>query len=186
MLITNRTPNHPIEPILLNRYSSYDFADKQITEPELLTILEAARWAPSSYNNQLWHFAYATKNDPHWSEFLALLLEANQKWAKDTSALIATFSRTHNTHNGNAHQTHALEAGMALQNLMIQAASLGYSAHSMGGFDQGKASNYFNIPDKWQLHCFTAIGAPVDPSKEDISTRKPLAEISTSGKPKLQ
>ena len=83
-----RTADYPIDPMFLERWSPRAFSSEHLAEADLLTMLEAARWAPSSYNSQPWRFAYALRNTPHWSRFLNLLIPVNQSWAGSAAALV--------------------------------------------------------------------------------------------------
>ena len=89
-----RTTEHPIEPMFLERWSPRAYTGEAMPEADLMTILEAARWAPSSYNSQPWVFVYALRDTPHWAKLLGLLNEFNQSWAKNASALIIAVSNS--------------------------------------------------------------------------------------------
>ncbi|MFB6178234.1 MAG: nitroreductase family protein, partial [Halorientalis sp.] len=87
----NRTPEHDVDPLFVNRWSPRAMTGEPLTEDELLPLFEAARWAPSVYNNQHWRFVYATRDDEEFETFLDLLTENNQTWASDAGALVAIF-----------------------------------------------------------------------------------------------
>ena len=87
-MTNHRTPDYPIHNMFLERWSPRAFTGQPITQQELLTMLEAARWAPSSYNSQPWRFLYALRDTPAWERFLNLLVPLNQTWAKESSALV--------------------------------------------------------------------------------------------------
>ena len=78
----SRTADYPIDPMFLERWSPRAFTGEPISETDLLTMLEAARWAASSYNSQPWRFIYARRDTPHWDRFLDLLVPHNQSWVK--------------------------------------------------------------------------------------------------------
>jgi len=84
----NRESQYPIDPIFLDRWSPRAFTGEIIEEAQLLSLLDAAHWAPSSSNQQPWRFIYALKGSEHWEKFVALLVDANQEWAKNASSLI--------------------------------------------------------------------------------------------------
>src|SRR5258707_5045349 len=87
-----RTAAHPIDPLFLERWSPRAFTEDAISEPQLMTLFEAARWAPSSYNSQPWRFLYARRGTPSWDKFLGLLNEFNQSWAKNAAAIVIVVS----------------------------------------------------------------------------------------------
>lgn len=108
-----RKANYPIEPLILNRYSPRALSGEPITETQLMTLFEAARWAPSSYNNQPWRFIYATRDSEYWPTFLGLLVEANKIWAKDAAVLIIVASHNNFSYNNKPSRTHSFDAGAA-------------------------------------------------------------------------
>ncbi len=89
-----RTPDHPIDAQFLGRWSPRAYSGEAIPEATLKSLLEAARWAPSSYNQQPWRFIYARRDTAHWAQFLGFLNEFNQSWAKNASALVFVISKT--------------------------------------------------------------------------------------------
>jgi nitroreductase len=162
---------------------------ESMTQEELMTLFEAARWAPSSYNAQPWRFIYARRDTQHWQTFFDLLVEFNQSWAKDAAALVVVVARKTFEHNDKPSVTHAFDAGAAWENLAIQASSTGFVAHGMEGFDYEAAARIFNIPDGYVVLAMIAIGKPS--KKEDLSEdlqaqeapndRRPLSEIVMEG-----
>jgi len=113
----SRTADHPIDPLFLERWSPRAFTGETIPEAELLTLFEAARWAPSSYNSQPWRFLYARRDTPHWEKFLGLLNAFNQSWAKAAGAIVILVSKTHMLPPGAPSEipshSHSLDAGAA-------------------------------------------------------------------------
>jgi len=181
MLKTDRTSTYPIQPIILNRWSPRAMTGEPIDDETLLSFFEAARWAPSSSNNQLTRFIYSTPVSETWKEFFDLLTEGNQKWCKNAAALVIAISRTHAYYKNRKQRTHIFEAGLAVENLMIEATSRGFVAHTMGGFDPEKAHGYLKLSDLWNVEVMIAIGF-FDPEKskqkeEKASDRKPINEI---------
>ena len=127
-----RTTDYPIDPIYLERWSTRAFDGSPIDERDLLTMLEAARWAPSSFNRQPWRFIYARRNTPHWDQFLGFLNEFNQSWAKNASAIIVVISKTTSLPPGATTEvpwpTHSFDAGAAWGFLALQAWTAGWPA----------------------------------------------------------
>src|SRR3982074_1126949 len=119
---------------------------EEIAEEELLTLFEAARWAPSSYNNQPWRILYARRNGPHWQTFFDLLVDMNKAWAKNAAVLLLFISKTTFDHSGKPSRTHSFDAGSAWENLALQGINRGYVVHGMEGFDHEKAKSVLKIP----------------------------------------
>jgi len=187
--INSRKPEYEIHPIIIGRWSPRAMAGEEISDEELMPLFEAARWAPSSYNNQPWRFIYAKRNTEHWKKFMDLMVEFNQSWTKNAAVLIVVISQKIFEYNGKPSRTHNFDAGAAWENLAIEGASRGFVVHGMEGFDYDKARNVLGIPDDYDVECMIAIG--VMGKKEDLSkelqekempsTRKPLKEIVMEG-----
>lgn len=137
-----------------------------MSEEELLTLFEAARWAPSSYNNQPWRFIYAQRDTEYWQTFFGLLGEFNQSWCKNAAALVVVAARKTFEYNKKPSVTHAFDTGSAWENLAIQASATGYVAHGMEGFDYKAAALVLRIPDDYAVLAMIAIGKPG--KKEDL------------------
>jgi nitroreductase len=188
-----RHAEHPIDPLFLERWSPRAFADDTITEAELLTVFEAARWAPSAYNAQPWRFLYARRDTAPWQTFLGLLVPFNQTWAKRAAALIILVSDPVFLPPGAEQpvnlRSHSLDAGAAWANLALQATRAGWRAHGMGGFDAERAVAELNVPAGHTVELAIAIGRPGERSslpeaiqaREFPSGRKPVAEFAFEG-----
>jgi nitroreductase len=128
-----RKADHPIDNIFLDRWSPRAMSGEEILKTELLPLFEAARWAPSSNNNQPWRILYARRNTEHWPLFFNLLTDSNKIWAKNSSMLLLIISK--NTFdNGQPSRTHSYDAGAAWENLALQGNLRGYVVHGMQGF----------------------------------------------------
>lgn len=190
---TNRQTEHPIDPIFVNRWSPRAMSGEEITDEQLMSLFEAAKWAPSSYNNQSWRFIYGKKNTAHFDKLFNLLGEFNQGWCKTAAALIVVVSKTTFDFNGKPSQTHSFDTGAAWENLALQASISGLVAHGMQGFDYEKAKKDLNVPDGYKVEAMIAVGKPG--KKEDLpadlqekempSERKKLAEIVFEGEFKI-
>src|SRR5262245_24060983 len=130
-----RSSAYPILPVFLDRRSSRAFADEPIDDREVATLLEAARWAPSSFNEQPWRFVVARRDTASWPRFHAWLTESNRQWASKAGALILVVTR--NTRSLRA--PHSFDTGAAWAHLALQAAASGLIAHAVAGFDHGRA-----------------------------------------------
>jgi nitroreductase len=161
-----RTADHPIDPIFLQRWSPRAFTAATIPDETLATIFEAARWAPSSYNSQPWRFLYAKRDTDAWPQFLGLLGEFNQSWAKNAAALVILLSKKTMLPPGAAAEipsySHSFDAGAAWQNLALQATALGWHAHGMVGFDIPRTITELGIPDTYRVEAAIAIGQKGD------------------------
>ena len=192
--VANRTAEHPIDPLFLERWSPRAFTGEAMPEADLMTMLEAARWAPSSYNSQPWRFVYARRDTPAWAPLLGLLNEFNQSWAKDGSALIILASSSTMLPPGKTapvpSHSHSLDAGSAWGYLALQATRMGWYAHGMVGFDIDRAFAELGFPEGYRVEVAIVVGRIGDKSKlpemlaarEAPSDRKPLSEIAFEGK----
>ncbi|MCT2534616.1 nitroreductase family protein [Aquibacillus koreensis] len=176
-----RKADHDIDPIFLNRWSPRSFLDKEVPEDKLFSIVEAARWAPSSMNKQPWRFILArTKEDRE--RFHAFIMDGNLKWCKTAPAYMLIISEK----NG---PTHAFDTGTAWGYLALQAAHHGLITHAMGGFHKDKAREMLQIPEDYDLHAVVAIGyqgekltLPEDiQEREKPSDRRALTETVIEG-----
>ncbi len=150
---------HPIHELLGQRWSPRSFSDR-LVEPEILrTLLEAARWAPSSFNEQPWSFMVATHDDPSaYARLLSCLAAGNAQWAARAPVLILSVAKLNFTQSGkpNRHAFH--DVGLATENLVIQATALGLVAHQMAGFDVEQARRLFGIPQGYEPCTVIALG----------------------------
>ncbi len=185
---TQRRSTYPIHPLVLHRWSPRAMSGEPMTDEEFMPLLEAARWAPSSYNSQPWRFIYVKRDTPEWPILFDLLIDFNQAWCKNAAVLVLTLSKK-NFDNGKPSATHSFTAGAAWENLSLEGAARRYGVHGMQGFDYEKAYAACNIPSDYQVEAMTAIGKPGDPAslpkemqdKEHPSERKPLADLIFHG-----
>jgi nitroreductase len=178
-----RNSDHDIEPLILQRWSPRAFTGEAMPQAELLRILEAARWAPSSYNAQPWRFIYAHRDTQAWPKFLSLLIEFNQSWARGAAVLlIAASKKTMGPEGTTPNHTHSFDTGAAWSNLALQATAMGWHAHGMVGFDIARAATELGIPDAYRVEAAIAIGRQGDKSilpealqaREAPSQREPV------------
>lgn len=186
-----RNSDYSIDPVFLDRWSPRAFDGSTMLEEDLLTMLEAARWAPSSFNYQPWRFAYALRGDPHWDAFLSALLPFNAAWAGNASALLFVVSDQlmRSEEKNSPSHTHSFDAGAAWANLALQARMSGYYTHGMAGIDFDAAARILNLPADYRIEAAIAVGRIGDPSvlperlreREAPSDRKDLREIAIAG-----
>jgi nitroreductase len=182
---------HPIADSLRQRWSPLAFSDQPVEPEKLRQVLEAARWAASSFNEQPWSFIVATKDNPvEFERLLSCLAEGNQEWAKNAFVLMLSVAKLHFERNGveNRHAFH--DVGAAEANMAIQATELGLFIHQMAGFDVPKAREVFHIPEGYEPVAAIALGYPGDPDnlserlqqrERSPRTRKPLETFVFSG-----
>lgn len=190
--MTERTEAHPqVASLIVERWSPRAFDQSGMPQEDLNVIFEAAGWAPSAFNMQPWTFLYARRGDANWDRFLSLLIEFNQSWARDASAMVFIVS---NRMQGRGEKkspnhSHSFDAGAAWANMALQATSMGYHAHGMTGIEFGKAEKELGIPDDHRLEAAVAIGrqAPKERLPENLqereapSGRKPVSDIAIAG-----
>jgi len=168
---------HPIDDLLRRRWSPRAFSERMVEPERLRSLFEAARWAPSSNNEQPWHFIVGTKDDPTgYARFFDCLREGNKKWAFRAPVLMLSVARVNFEDDGtpNRHAWH--DTGMAALSLTLQATALGLIVHQMAGFDVEKARRDLNIPGGYDPVAMIAVGYPGDPSiLDDRLHRRELA-----------
>ncbi|HEX7092511.1 MAG TPA: nitroreductase family protein [Nitrospiraceae bacterium] len=154
---------HPIHDLFKRRWSPRAFSDHPVESEKLHMLFEAARWAPSSNNEQPWRFIVAIKdNETEWTRLLACLVEGNRKWAYRAPVLILSVASL-NFQDDSTPNRHAFhDTGMAVENLVLQATALGLVAHQMAGFDVEKARADLKIPSGYEPVALIAVGYPGD------------------------
>lgn len=185
----SRSAAYIIDPLFLNRWSPRSMSGEELADDDLLSLFEAARWAPSSFNNQPWRFIYAKRNTEHWTKFLDLLSDSNRLWAKDAAVLVVVISRKTFEYDARPSITHQFDAGAAWENLALEASIRGIVTHGMEGFDYKKARSDLTISEAYDVMAMIAIGkrAPREKlpanlqEKEFPKGRKPLSEIIMEG-----
>jgi len=191
--MTTRHADHPIDPLFLERWSPRAFDGSAVPEEDLLTMFEAARWAPSAFNSQPWRFLWAHRGDAHWDTFLNVLVPYNIGWAQHASVLVYVLSDTlpfiDREGNPSSSLTHSYDAGAAWALLALQAWRMGYYAHGMSGIDLEAAVDVLCVPERFTINAAAAIGRIGDPAtlpeklraRETPSGRKPLSEFVFAG-----
>jgi nitroreductase len=192
MIEKTATTEFPVHELLSRRWSPRAYCDRPVEREKLLSVLEAARWAPSSNNEQPWSFLMALKDQPeNFERMLSCLMESNQVWAKRAPILMLSVARLRFTLNGkpNRHAMH--DVGMAVGNLAIQATALDLVVHQMAGIYPDKARELFGIPEDCEVVAAIALGYPADSEvlperlrERELAPRKrkPLEEFVFSGR----
>jgi nitroreductase len=181
--------DHPIFDLLARRWSTRAFSDRSVDREALASLFEAARWAPSSGNGQPWSFLVATKEDAAGHERLASVLNPGNAWARRAPVLALSVATLDRSDKPNRHAYHDL--GLATENMVIQAHSMGLAVHMMGGFNVEMAREVFEVPARHDPVTMIAIGYPGDPASlpddlraKDLAPRqrKPIGDFVFSGK----
>lgn len=188
-----RHADHPIDPRFLQRWSARALAPG-VSEAELLTCLEAARWAPSASNTQPWRYVAALHGEPAFAAIHAALVPFNQSWTASAGALVVACSLTASAptpeHPSKPLPGSAFDAGAAWMSFALQAQQLGLVAHAMGGFSREPLAAAVQLPEGLRIDCVIALGRPGDPaalpadlqSREHPNGRRPLAELVVRGR----
>ena len=174
-----RKANHPIEALLLDRWSPRAMSGEGISTDELMRLFEAGRWAPSSFNAQQWRALYARRETEHWPTFLGLLVEGNRPWAQYAAVLVLFISRETFEYNGEESITHSYDCGAAWENFALQGFSQSLVAHGMEGFDYERARTELKIPDGFRVEAMAAVGKPG--ARESPNERRKLNECICEG-----
>ncbi len=188
-----RQADHAVDKLFVDRWSPRAMSGEVIAPADLMVLFEAARWAPSSNNNQPWRILYARRETPEWALFFDLLKDNNKVWGAQAAALVLFISKTTFDHNGQPSRTHSFDTGAAWENLALQGSLKGYVVHGMQGFDYDKAKVALEIPDGYQLEMMAAIGKPGDKAalpeavreREQPNARRKLDATICEGRFKL-
>lgn len=182
--VNKRKTEYEIDDIFLKRYSPRAMSGESISKEEIMTLFEAARWAPSSGNGQPWRFIYAMRDTPEFENFLSFLVEGNRTWCTKASALIVTISQRVRD-NGKESPTHSFDTGSAWENLALQASKMNLVSHGMSGIHDDLIREKLAIPDNYSIEMMIAIGkhGKIEDLPEPLrehetpSDRKPLKEM---------
>ena len=183
--------DYPVDDLVRRRFSPRAFSDRPVPLQALRSLLEAARWAPSSFNEQPWSFIVATHTEPvEFAKLLTCLVEKNQQWAKHAPVLMLSVGAKNFAGSGkpNRHATH--DVGAAAAWLTVQATALGLFVHQMAGIDPEKARQTYDVPNTHEVLSGIAISyrgeanmLPEEFRKKETvrSTRKPQSEFVFHG-----
>jgi nitroreductase len=187
------TTQQPIHEIIANRWSgrAYD-ASKPVSKEQIISLLEAARWAPSCFGDEPWRYVVCNKADnmQAWQAAFDCLVPGNQGWAVNAPVLLLICADTVFRANGKPNKWAPYDTGAATENLCLQAAASGLMAHQMGGFDADKARASFKVPERYQILPMVTVGyqAPADALSDEVKerelaarNRQPLGELFFDG-----
>ncbi|HKG72014.1 MAG TPA: nitroreductase family protein [Nitrososphaeraceae archaeon] len=187
IIINKANTDYPISEIIAKRWSARAFSTKPVENSKLLSILEAARWAPSSRNEQPWRYIVFTNENPEMLKKAQSVLKEINDYAKRAPILICAITKKTYSENENPNRLYFHDLGAANENMFLEAFNQGLIMHEMGGFDVQKAREVFNVPEDYEVGIMIAIGYQdtyqvlPDRLREKAFTprvRKPLAEIA--------
>jgi nitroreductase len=168
-------PDHPIHELIARRWSPYAFSDRPVAVEDLRSVFEAARWAPSSLNEQPWSYIVATKEQPEQFEaLLSCLVEANQQWAKAAPVLALGVAALEFKRNARPNRVALHDLGLAAGNLCLEATARGLMVHQMAGIQPERARELYGIPENAEAVTALAIGylAPPEGLPEKLRDRE--------------
>lgn len=187
----SRQPDYDIDSMFIDRWSPRAFSPEPLSDQQIQTLFEAARWAPSCFNEQPWAFVYAeTKEDR--DAFISVLVKKNQLWAKEAPLLFFVLSRRKFQQGGRDNRHAPFDAGAAWMSIALQARKMGLYAHAMAGFNQEKAFELLDIsPEEFHIMAAVAVGYREDSDKlpEDLlkiespNHRRPINDTVRAGFP---
>lgn len=159
---TSAETEFPVLDVIASRRSRRAFSAKPVEAEKIKILFEAARWAPSSVNEQPWVYLYATKEQPLWQQIFDSLNDGNKIWAKDAPLLVVSLARKNFTRSDRPNASAKYDLGGANAFLSLQATELGLNVHQMGGYDSQKLRDDLHIPDTFEQGVIMAIGYPGD------------------------
>ncbi|HSZ25776.1 MAG TPA: nitroreductase family protein [Cytophagaceae bacterium] len=166
---------HTVLNEIKTRKSNRAYSEKPVEQEKINSIIEAARWAPSSMNDQPWRYLVVTKDNLElYQAVFETLADFNKTWVKDAPVLVISLVRKNFTYNGVPNRHALYDTGAANSLLCVQASALGLNAHQMGGFDYEKLKNLLNLPQDMDIAVVIAIGYPDSPDKlsEELKKRE--------------
>ncbi len=177
----------PLHPLLAERWSPRGFDEQhRLSDTQVMALLEAARWAPSSVNSQPWRFLVGHRGDSTFAGLLESLAAGNRLWAGNASALTLVAAETADPMTGAARSHAVYDAGQAVALLTAQAQAEGLGVHQMGGFSARRVTENFGLDAALTPVIILAVGKP-DPAAtlpDDLATReraprvrKPLEDL---------
>lgn len=183
--------DHPVNDLVASRWSPYAFADRGVSEADLRSLFEAARWAPSSYNEQPWSYIVARREEPaEFARLLSCLVEGNQAWARAVPVLALGVTTLLFRRNGRPNRAAQHDLGLASGNICVEATARGLRVHQMIGILPDRARELYAIPEGSEALTGIAIGYLAPPAgvpdalrqRDEVPrTRKPLHEFVFHG-----
>lgn len=163
-----------IHSLLAERWSPRAFSSQAVDEKKISTLIEAARWSPSSYNLQPWRFiVWHQDQNPYFEQVYATLSNTNKAWVRNVPVLIGVFADTRGV-EGQVNHAAVYDTGAAALALVLQAQALGLVSHQLGGFDKQALREQFSIPEHITILSLIAIGyqGQVHELREDLQAKE--------------
>jgi nitroreductase len=185
--------DHPIDNEIKRRWSPRAFEEGRAVEHDkIMSLLEAARWAPSCFGEQPWRYLVFDGTDPETMERARACLVEGNAWALKAPVLMLSVARDNFTHNEEPNRTAQHDVGLASENLVLEAVKQGLVAHQMAGFNAAQARSEFHIPEDYTVLAMIAVGYPYRGSLDELNEkvragelaprkRKPIGEIAFAG-----
>lgn len=169
-----------VHPLLTQRASQANFSSEALDRQHIIQLLQAARCAPSSHNSQPWHFI-VVRDGPHREVINQSLIDCGAAWAVEAPVLLGVVANQEQGTRQNGLDYTLFDTGLAVQNILLQAASLNLAAHPVNYYEPEVVKNTLNLPPRCDLVLFIAVGYPGNEifSTEATPLRKPLADIAT-------
>jgi nitroreductase len=189
-----RSSEFEVEPMFLQRWSPRAFTGEAMPYDVLMSLFEAAHWAPSAFNGQPWRFVYAHRGTPDWDRLFDVLIPYNQGWVKHASVLMFAVSDRFRRAEGREPApvySHSFDTGAAWACLALEASRIGWACHGMSGFDVDKAYEALGVAEaEYRVEAAIAVGRPADKdildepyrSREAPSGRNPVASFAFEGR----
>ncbi len=185
--------DYPVNDLIINRWSRRAFSEDPIPGEVRDSLFEAARWAPSSMNEQPWAFIYGEKGTEAWDQLFEALMGGNQPWAAKAPLLVLVLAKKRFDYKDRVNRHYMHDVGFAMGNLTVQATEHGLNMHQMGGFRADAVIETFQLPELWEPVTITAIGYPGDSEaleepyltrESNPRVRKQIADFAFDGNTK--
>jgi nitroreductase len=188
--IKTASTSHSVNEWISKRFSPYIYDSKPVSDDQLKSIFEAARWAASSFNEQPWRYIVARKeNAEEFDRLLSCLVEGNQEWARRAPVLALGVIKTTFTHNDKPNRVALHDLGAASASLTFESTSRGLTVHQMAGILPNRARELYSVPEDYEIVTALAIGYPGSPDDSDLGkrdraprTRRPLSDFVFAGR----
>lgn len=189
LTIKEARTEHDVHPLVRQRFSPRAFTTESVSEQEILTLFEAASWAPSSMNEQPWRFRYTLRGEREFDTLRGTFSGGNQPWAPNAAAIVAISGMKHHERGGAKNASWSFDTGLAVGNLLLQATAMGLHGHLLGGFDRAEAMSLLEIDAESEgLICLLVLGRlgeaetldePYRTRERTPRVRKPLSEVAS-------
>ncbi len=184
-VLAERKAEYGCAELFRGRWSPKALRPDNITEADVLRLCEAARWAPSAFNEQPWRFVWIDRSHPRWPDAVGLMSDSNRAWAHKAGALIFVFAHREVRRTGAANRTWQFDTGLAVMSLVLQAELDGLATHLLGGINHDAAlAAWGPAGDDWESICAVVVARVAREAAEPAmarqpGTRRPLSETAT-------